>query len=381
MNYFNIGQNKSDDTSDMREQDLEEELKTIKQANAKLKSQVTELSKINQTWMIKYEQSETDFKKNINFYKEQMEKLQQQVTDYKSEAAHYQSELGGIKNLQDENSIVKLRHEIEDLKDALETLTTTKKRDVNKKGVKNLLDKYQLKYKSHEKFPNNLISAVMQRHIIELILEYLKKHFEESVAFEEELETTSHAVKNERQVDKMLIKSMQTISENIETFGKIHPIRNEFVNITMFKIQQQIYNLLSSRKFDIENSQLFKSICELVVSEMEKVFSFNSGERTKFMKKAIETIHKCITTLYFNVKLQYPYLEIVWLTKGHPVNNIEMDDDNINDIDDTDNAIVEICKFPLIKEIDTQNVVFTARVKTMLRNNSNPFSIGSYGIL
>ncbi|CAG8532620.1 5724_t:CDS:2 [Ambispora leptoticha] len=263
MSYFNFFPGEKKNTASTSNQEeiarLKKELHQTKQENEKLKDQVNRLSR-------EYEQSERDLKENNDLLKKIIEDLDKKAADYQSEAAHYQSELGGIKNLQEESNIIKLEYEIKELKNALQTLTTAKKRKVNQKEVKKLLDKYQLEY---EKPPNGIINAVMQRH-------------------------------------------------------------------------------------------LFNSIYELVLKEMEKIFSINPAERTKFTEKAVKTIQKCIMTLFFNIKLQYPSLEIVWLEKNCPVNDISMD---LTWDDIEDNAIVEICKFPLIQEISTKKIIFKAQVE------------------
>ncbi|CAG8545478.1 13239_t:CDS:2 [Ambispora gerdemannii] len=309
----------------------------------------------------------TDYNKSRRISEQQQ---QQKNAENKSRLANHKN------NKNNSYSLEQLKIDIENLAIALRKTTSLQNSGfvINEEAAKQLLDQYDVKYYPGEHLPRNLISAALQRRIIETVLNGMNTHFNYSVRSNDNSaidwstqllrrksrsKDHSKSSKKENGIDRQIVSTMEILAEQFTVFSKTNPDAKLLSDDSKIQLRQLIFNLLGSRTFETSDSLIIDSICAEILEGLEEIRTIPSSKQRVLLKKQDEqTIRQCISTLFFKLAAQHPKLHIEWLQKRTPVDESIMD---LTWIDDDES--IEICSFPLIKVTETGEIVFKAHVE------------------
>ncbi|CAG8513950.1 9561_t:CDS:1 [Scutellospora calospora] len=358
-------------------QSFEEQMESKNQEISTLKKHKDELQQTNKT------QEEN--------FDAQMRLKNREVMSLRKETAKYQSALGEATNFRisdnDSNNTSQFARDIEDLKHLLDNFCSLKKVDINYEALGELLKKYSCSAAGTK--PNkNLIKGILQRHVIEMVIEnandYLKIYDEKVQSLEKNLDDET--------VQYMETYSTSTINKLmncIELFSTHRTGTDEVTQAATIKLRQLVYSVLGSRGFsEIPNKgehPFIMQLRDLVVEDLNKYRTIKDQQkRSENKNTAIELIRQIISIFCFRLNIQEPIVEYKWYKNSEKIDlefmECSFDDDNF------DKIMVDVCSFPLIgtnldheenyKVIVRASVVKTDYVNPRILNNiSNSFSI------
>ncbi|RIA90020.1 hypothetical protein C1645_738158 [Glomus cerebriforme] len=280
-----------------------------------------------------------------------LKSLEQKNDALEKEASKYQSALGIATNfdLSDDGQSqgIKLIKDILALHDTLEKYVTNLKPeiDVNINEAKKLLDKYGCKANISDEEPNKpLIKAVLQRHVLEEILNQANYYFKQISSKEHHLES-----------DIAFFTSLLTIL--VEKLYNNCLGNDEITHLTSIRLRQQVYTVLGTRGFnDIKKSNneyskhnFIEIISKKINKMMNKYRNIKDGEKKKYVNGLAENLVKNVVRIFcFRLLIQEPPAQYRWFDNNDKINKIYMkgswDEDEIEDM------VVEVCSFPMIYE-------------------------------
>ncbi|CAG8487013.1 1519_t:CDS:2 [Ambispora leptoticha] len=305
----------------------------------------------------------------------QVKELQKFIADYNKSRRKSEQLRRDAENKNKFCDLEQLKIDLEHLTIALRKTTSLQASNfiINEEAAKQLLDQYDVKYYPGEHLPRNLISAALQRRIIETVLNRMNAYFDNSVRPNDndnseidwsaqilhQKSTYEDSSNKENAIDRQIITTMEALAEQFTIFSKTNPDAKILSEDSKIQLRQLIFNLLGSRTFETSDSLVIDSICTEILEGLEQIRTVPSRKQRALLKKQDEqTIRQCISTLFFKLIAQHPTLHIEWLPKRTPVNESIMD---LTWIDDDES--IEICSFPLIKVTKTDEIVFKAHVE------------------
>ncbi|CAG8715316.1 7247_t:CDS:1 [Racocetra fulgida] len=301
----------------------------------------------------------------------------------RNEAAKYSSELGRATNFEfgdhDSNNINQLLNDIKQLKNDLEYFCTLRKSytEINEESMKMLAKQYGCSSEfSVKTFNRNLFQGLLQRHIIEFILnsaeEYLKfeegddsEHFEAKII---SAETKLHYCANS--ISKYRVGT-DKVSSAIPT-----------------KLRQSVYILLSNRGFSQINHMdkvehpFIANLTKKIINKMNNIRTMKDSVKNKEIESmTTEIIRRIIVIFLFRFKVQEPAVQSHWFQCGNKIEP-EFMDVPLSD-EDLKNASVDACSFPLIAtNLDKKDYKVILKASIVKANvvKEAYSSGGSYGV-
>ncbi|CAG8519756.1 9076_t:CDS:1 [Cetraspora pellucida] len=287
-------------------------------------------------------------------------KLLEENKRLKLEAAKHQAALGNVVNFKwddnDPNNSMQLVKDIEKLQRDLQSFTGVKGTNIqiNQLAVSELFNRYECSTKFDDKAMKVVLSAVLQRHILEHILE-LSDNFRRRIS-------DNTIFLSDDQLEAGIDSRAQALFPLISRFSAFNPGNDEHTRVLPIKLRQHIYAALSNRGFDNQNHQLVQEILESLIKEMNQYRTIESKDKSKLASKATSIIKQVLKIFCFRLETQEPTPEVKFYKVGDPIDVEVMDGNWQGDAKDLE---VEICSFPAILLIDSEKRIMTkAQVMT-----------------
>ncbi|GBC08158.1 hypothetical protein RclHR1_07930015 [Rhizophagus clarus] len=297
--------------------------------------------------------------------------LQQEIITLRQEAANHQAALGGIMNVgwrdDDSNNSMQLTKDIEKLQKDLADFTRVKRGGINIKfnAASRLFESYGCKIYP-EKTMKLVLSAVLQQHLIKIILKvadsYFTEAFNDNVEKDQENDSTSFTID-----DKLEATILSKIKELIKLTTRFEEIRtgtDKHSRILPTKLRQQIYAALGHRGFSTSDHPFITQLTKDLIDEMNKYRIIESEEKNiKLEKEIITIITQVLRIFYFRLHTQEPIPSFEFYKSGDCFDPNVMESTSQIEQSDEEELEVEICSFPVIALIknsdDESSRVFT----------------------
>ncbi|CAG8657363.1 4404_t:CDS:1 [Cetraspora pellucida] len=287
-------------------------------------------------------------------------KLLEENKRLKLEAARHQAALGNVVNFKwrddDPNNSMQLVKDIEKLQRDLQSFTRVKGTNIqiNQVAVSELFNRYKCSTKFDDKAMKVVLSAVLQRFILEHINEL-------SDDFSRRIDNTSFLTDD--QLEAGIASRAQALFPLISRFSTFNPGDDEHTRVLPIKLRQHIYAALSNRGFDNQNHQLVQQILESLIKKMDQYRTIESKDKSKLASKATSIIKQVLKIFCFRLETQEPTPKVEFYNVGDPI-DVEVMDGSWQG-DDAKDLEVEICSFPAILLIDSEKRILTkAQVMT-----------------
>ncbi|RGB38240.1 hypothetical protein C1646_740716 [Rhizophagus diaphanus] len=282
------------------------------------------------------------------------------------------------------NNVIQLINDIERCQLSLENFIKFNDININLNLIESkiLLRKYDIKidldnlYEKNLKYFNVLLSQILQRLLLETVLEHSDIYFTGSL---ENFKSTNQ-YNDINEIDEELLSPYDAIDSRHHHHHHHHHHNYHHHQIT--KINPEVYAVLGSNGFDGFEHPFVEFVGEKLIEIIEKYFDIKHDSnyienRQKFNNLANELIHNIINVFYFRMKSQDPTAQYKWLEFGEDLdlgimsiinyntyyNNFSLPGDYIND---EDFDVVGICSFPAIgkklKDQDKFEVYTKAKV-------------------
>ncbi|CAB5110117.1 unnamed protein product [Rhizophagus irregularis] len=360
---------------------VESEMDKILSRNQALEEECKKLRNQNQVECEKLKSSEDEcenLKLQNGKFNKKCEDLGNKITELREEVAKYQSELGDATSFhlgnQDSNSTSQLSNDIRVLHEKLVSFCNVKREVIiHIWELKELMKKYDCL--PTNEISKNLISGVLERAVIETIIEKTEAYFNLTNSNATGKPSGLEKENNEKQqpyLEAEIFNTTDKLLQMTDLFTKIRVGTDRVSEAIPTKLRQQVYAILGNRGFsqtfeDKSNSKEHPFIVKLrddILDLMNRYRKFKDQERLKKSTEDInEIIREVINIFFFRLKVQQPIATWYWLPKGTNVNSLRMEaswDEN-----ETDDLRFDICVFPLIgSNIDQPNekVIVQAQV-------------------
>ncbi|CAB4384417.1 unnamed protein product [Rhizophagus irregularis] len=304
--------------------------------------------------------------KTLQFYNQKLESERQNLKDHnhnlKKEASEYQSALGDATSFhlgnQDSDTTSQLSKDIGNLHLSLEKFCGLKKGiEINdQKEIEELLKKFKCSIKGPIKENKILISGVLERHIIEIIIEKANKYFNHEENDKDNKEVDEQGDKRQQQnLEAKIVKTTIQLLKMIESFSAIRTGNDKISKSTPTKLRQQIFGILGNRGFS--NTVLDESggkehpfvekLRKEILDSMNRYRKIRDQEKLAEHEKIINDIIKQVVNIFFfRLKVQEPTAEWKWFPINTKINTLTMN--GPWDKDELEYLSVDICAFPLI---------------------------------
>ncbi|CAJ0872924.1 9798_t:CDS:2 [Entrophospora sp. SA101] len=298
--------------------------------------------------LITESQNKALFVKDLEKSKRELEAINEKL---RKEASSYQSALGDALNFrlsdEDNNNSVQLSADINSLQDKLERYVTTLKGSIqiDNNKIQELYGKYNLNNQNiNDKI---LMKSVLQRHVLEKILEYIDNYLEIK-------DDDEPSIPNNQ--EKYIMNHTNELIFLLDKFYNNHFEQdNNVIKAIPTKIRQQVYGILGEFGFSETYENKIKQYTHPFISSTAlELNQFMAGYRyikddtkRKNVENMAENLIKDIIQIFkFRLLVQEPKCETRWFEKGIKINPQFMkgqwDDDCLDDY------VVDICYFPLI---------------------------------
>ncbi|KAF0520396.1 hypothetical protein F8M41_016327 [Gigaspora margarita] len=345
-NTYSNGQEKNHD------QHIYNQLIDLQNQNESLKKSVQNLKQLQNVNKDLGEKVQT-LEKVLNSTKSRIHELENENKSLRKEAAKYQSALGDAKNFRisdnDPNNISQLTSDIEDLKALLEIFCSLKKVNIDLTAIKVLLKKYGCS-SAEEKPSRNLVKGILQRHVIDMVIEYANKYLKIDDKNEQILETNEN--EKEQPLETILISTTNKLLKSMDLFTKNRIGKDEVTQAAPAKLRQLIYAALGTRGFSESPSEgehpFIIKLRNLVVDDLNKYRTIKDPQKKEEIEStATELIRGIISIFCFRLNVQEPIIECKWYKNSKKV-ELEFMDCSLDEDDEPDKIMVDICYFPLI---------------------------------
>jgi hypothetical protein len=304
-------------------------------------------------------------------FKKDCENLRNQINELKKEVTKYQSELGDATSFhlgnQDSNSTNQLSDDIRKLHEKLVRFCNVKREvDINRQELKELMKEYDCL--PTNEMSKNLISRVLERAVVETIIEKTEEHFNYKKQRQDlnatdnqqsnlnvELKAENINTTDNEKLEAKILNTTDKLLKLTESFTKIRVGTDRVSEAIPTKLRQQVYTILGNRGFsktfeNENNSKEHPFIVKLrddILNLMNRYREFKNPER---LEKSTEEINKIIREIinifFFRLNVQQPIADWYWLPKDTKINTLRMEASwDGNEIDD---SRFDICAFPLI---------------------------------
>ncbi|PKY62400.1 hypothetical protein RhiirA4_488809, partial [Rhizophagus irregularis] len=318
-----------------RNQALEEECKKLRKQNQVFENENKKLKSQNQAFEIErgnLKSQNQAFENNCENLKSQNQELKlkngefiNKITELREVVTKYQSELAGVTSFhlgnQDSNSIGQLSDDIRMLHEKLVSFCNVKREvKINILELRELMKKYDCL--PTNEISKNLISGVLERAVIETIIEKTEAYFNltrNSNATDKPLGL--EAENNEKQqpyLEAEIFNTTDKLLKMTELFTKIRVGTDRVSEAVPTKLRQQVYAILGNRGFsqtfeDENDSKEHLFIVKLrgdILNLMNRYREFKNPER---LKKSTEIKS---TTTYRNLVLASKRYEDQYIKNG-----------------------------------------------------------------
>ncbi|KAF0480260.1 hypothetical protein F8M41_023757 [Gigaspora margarita] len=277
--------------------------------------------------------------------------LENENKSLRKEAAKYQFALNYAKNFRisenNPNNISQLTRDIEDLKHLLENFCSLKKVNINYTAFKDLLKKYDCS-SAGDKPSRTLLKGILQRHIIDMVIEYANKYLKIDDENEKFLKTNEN--QKEQALETVLISTTKKLLKYIDLFSTKRIGKDEVTKSAPIKLRQLVYSVLRNRGFsETLNEGEHQFIIELrdfVVDDLNQYRTIKYPQKNDEIKStATELICQIISIFCFRRYVQEPIVEYKWFKNSDKVELKFMECSLWED--ELDKIMVDICHFPL----------------------------------
>ncbi|CAI2172468.1 1055_t:CDS:2 [Funneliformis geosporum] len=277
--------------------------------------------------------------------------LERKNAELKKEASKYQSALGNAIDLQlsddNENNSVNLKKDILSLQDSLEDYVTNCKGDIELDipKIQALLKKYgsQTVVTKDQK---PLIKAVLQRYVIEQILDYANSFIGNPGIHEEMLYG----------IETTLLFSTEQLLEVMTDLADRRVGDDDTIKLLNIKLRQQIFGALGNRGFNdminvdkkIQRHEFityFKDVLNNEIGKYRKII--DPFQKKEVEDMAADIIQKLVKLFLFRFQVHEPVANHHWCKYGSQIDDFM---DGIWEEDEIDDLIVDVCYFPLIAQ-------------------------------
>ncbi|KAF0480255.1 hypothetical protein F8M41_023753 [Gigaspora margarita] len=355
-----------------------QQIEELQNANNTLKEEVQNLKK--QLNLKNNNEIPKEKIQNLEDQNLQIRKLMNEITSLRAETVKYQSALGNATNFRisdnDPNNVSQLAKDIEELKHLLENFCSFKKSDINYTDFEELLSKYGCSTAGKNLNKNKtLVKGILQRHVIELVIENTNKYFQIEGETEQFLETNQG--EKEQSLEIILASVTVKLLNCIESFSTHRIGTDEVTKSAPIKLRQLVYAVLGNRGFsktlnEGEHPFIIK-LRNLIVENLNKYRTIKNPLKIDEIKSDItELIHHIISIFCFRRKIQEPIVEYKWFENAAKV-ELEFMECPVDE-DELDKIMVDICYFPLIGtnlEHDEKYQVITRASVVQTDVNSN----------
>ncbi|CAG8520561.1 1670_t:CDS:2, partial [Acaulospora colombiana] len=308
-------------------------------------------------------QSERPHNKKFNGKQEVASAFHKEGERLKLEVAKCHAVWGCVANLEwcdeDPTNPAQLTREIEKLQRDLANLTMIKGKEVkiHQDAVSELFERYKCKTSTSDKTMKCVLSAVLQRHTLELIIQHSEKYLNCSNGLngimdipEERLEL---GVKSRVNDLCNLMKRFCESTSGGDELSRVPPIR----------LRQQVYAILSNRVFASQNHPFIQEIVRDLLTSMDKFRTIESKERKeKFNSKAASLVQQVINIFCFRLNTQEPVPAFKFYESGRQIDARVMEGVWNGS---PENFEIEVCAFPVVtvmKEDGDERILTKARV-------------------
>nr|CAG8618268.1 7401_t:CDS:2 [Entrophospora candida] len=276
--------------------------------------------------------------------------------DLKKEAIKYQSALGNATSFQlgsqDSNSAGQLSKDIGNLHKNLDKFCGLKKGiKINESEVKELLRKFGCSI-AGSKIHNskNLISGVLERHVIETIIEKTQNYFNNDKGNKQDDEQDDE---KQQSLEAKIVKTTEQLSKLTDSISTYRTGDEEVSKATSTKLRQQIYGVLGNRGFSNiavgkdKKHPLIATLQEDILDLMNRYRTIKNPEKLSEIESIIdEIVRQAVNIFFFRLKVQEPVASWKFFENKTSINTIMMeaswDEDELEDL------YVDICAFPII---------------------------------
>ncbi|RGB43674.1 hypothetical protein C1646_800241 [Rhizophagus diaphanus] len=304
--------------------------------------------------------------KTLQLNNQRLESERQKLKDHndnlKKEASEYQSALGDATSYhlgnQDSDTTSQLSKDIGNLHLNLEKFCGLKKGiEINdQKEIEELLKKYECSIKGTIKENKILISGVLERYIIEIIIDKANEYFNHEENDKDNKEVDEQSDKRQQQnLEAKIVKTTKQLLEMINLFSTIRTGNDKISKSTPTKLRQQIFGILGNRGFsntvldesDGKEHPFVEKLRKEILDLMNRYRKIKDQEKLAEHEKLInDIIRQVVNIFFFRLKVQEPTAEWKWFPKNTGINTLTMD--GPWDKDELEYLSVDICAFPLI---------------------------------
>ncbi|CAG8780946.1 9749_t:CDS:1, partial [Gigaspora margarita] len=267
---------------------------------------------------------------------------------------------------QDSDSAGQLSQDISDLHNKLENFCGLRKfADINEPAIRSLFKAYGYSISGNMKANKNLISGLLERYVIETIIDRSNKY----------LECQDHdrvIDQDDQNLEMEIINTTKKLLSLTKSISEYRSGTDAVSKAISTKLRQQIYGLLGNRGFSNKGNKEHHLIIKLS-TEINGIMNYcrtisNKAKLSENEAMTNDIIRQVINIFLFRLKVQEPVANWKFFGQNTSINTIMMSaslDDH-----DLDNLCVNVCAFPVIgsdlcepdQEDENMKVIFPAQV-------------------
>ncbi|CAG8547916.1 15915_t:CDS:2 [Acaulospora colombiana] len=368
---------------------LEKEKEDLLAQNYNLRIQVDQARNSIDELVSRIESEKRRYQQRANNSDLEIQDLKRQIMQLKTEASQLQSRLGSATSVHwgdnDANNSVQLKNTISGIQSELEELTSVKGKEIviNEENATQLFQQYRCTMRTGEAKAKVVLSAVLQRLILETLFFHLNRYLLQSDAsnlrqkIQSQLPPANqqasprqhnpvkpnprssslglpHALEQNNNLEVEITATMISLCDLLSQLTESRQGSDDVSRVTPIKIRQQIYAILGTRGFCKEGHPFIEKLSNIILETLGKYRQFKSEERNlEARKKTIELVRE-IVHLYFRLKALEPAPEFnEFIEAGSSIQNNVMD--GSWDDDSTEDLEVEVCYFPIISVKNKDN--------------------------
>ncbi|CAG8703381.1 44474_t:CDS:2 [Gigaspora margarita] len=365
--------------------------------NGSLQNSIHELN-------LRLDSEKSRWQQKINQSDIEVQTLKKQHAELEKETRKYQDALGKAKSfhLGDDHisNTVELAKMISGIAVLLEEFTSVKGKDVtiNEVAANELLLHYKCAMRVGEGKGKPVLSAALQRHILEEIFRFIKEYlFQPKIENQQQSPLSLKKLSLTRQPQSPIPVQMPTIGQEktfefavevddnhleaeitvcmkelcdlVQQLSELREGTDDITRLTPINIRQQVCSVLGSRGFCNDKHPFIDQLTDTILKTAGKYRQFKNKEKQMESHERAEKIAREIILLYFRLFAQEPvpeFTEFFEAGTSLQVNIMEgtWDDHEIDDLE------VEICSFPLVSvkgKDDVRKVLYKGAVLTRQR--------------
>ncbi|CAG8761647.1 16639_t:CDS:1 [Cetraspora pellucida] len=311
-----------------------------------------------------------DLLKKFKLKDDHINDLKKANDDLRKEAKKYQLALGYATGShlesQDSDSAGQLSKDIRTLHNRLDKFCGLKRGiEIKESEVKELLERYGCQLIGEIRNNKNLISGLLERHVIETIINKSNEYFKENNEDDEQ--------DNDQRLEAKIVNRTEQLLELVNLVPENRTGTDEVCKVTSTKLRQQIYGVLGNRGFcNIKGDKKHQLIIKLrteIVELMNRYRTFKDRKKLLENEDMVEEIVRQVINIFlFRLKVQEPVANWKFFENKTRINTLMMEASL--DSSEIENLYVDVCSFPIIgsnlceAEEETKNlqIIFLAQI-------------------